>query len=199
MPSWNGKSFLPDGRRPTIRTFTPRRLDPDALELDLDIVIHAGGVAPHWAEAAEPGNPAAVSGPGRGSAIDRDASAYLLAGDETAIPAISQLLEVLPADTPVQVHIEVAAPDARLALPEHPGATVAWSDLPPGAPPGEALVAAVVGADITPGTRVWVAGEAAAVQRIRRHLFNERGLPRAQATVRGYWKHGRTGDDEDDA
>jgi NADPH-dependent ferric siderophore reductase len=31
-------------------------------------------------------------------------------------------------------------------------------------------------------------------QRIRRHLFEERGLPRPQATVRGYWKHGRAGD-----
>jgi NADPH-dependent ferric siderophore reductase len=41
---------------------------------------------------------------------------------------------------------------------------------------------------------VWAAGEAAAMQRIRRHLFDEREVPRAQATVRGYWKHGRRGD-----
>jgi len=40
---------------------------------------------------------------------------------------------------------------------------------------------------------VWVAGEAAAVQRIRRALFEERGVPRSRATVRGYWKHGRAG------
>ena len=121
IPSWNGNEFLlPDGRRPTIRTFTPRRVDPEALELDLEIVIHGGGVASQWAEAAEPGDPAAISGPGRGYAIDRDAPAFLLAGDETAIPAISQLLEALPAETPVQVHIEVAHPDARLALPDHP-------------------------------------------------------------------------------
>jgi NADPH-dependent ferric siderophore reductase len=46
--------------------------------------------------------------------------------------------------------------------------------------------------------RVWAAGEAAAVQRIRRHLFQDRQLPRAQATVRGYWKHGRSGGADDD-
>jgi NADPH-dependent ferric siderophore reductase len=46
---------------------------------------------------------------------------------------------------------------------------------------------------------VWAAGEAAAVQRIRSHLFVDRGLPRAHATVRGYWKHGRRADTEDDA
>src|SRR5437588_10054614 len=30
MPSWNGNEFLlPDGRRPAIRPFTPRRVDPE--------------------------------------------------------------------------------------------------------------------------------------------------------------------------
>ena len=200
VPSWNGNEFLlPDGRRPAIRTFTPRRLEPEALELDLEIVLHGDGVASRWAEAARPGDPAAVSGPGRGYAVDRDAPAFLLAGDETAIPAISQLLEALPASTPVQVHIEVAHPDARMALPRHPSATVEWYDLPSGAPVGDALVAAVRGADLAPATRVWVAGEAATMQRIRRDLFEHRGLSRAQATVRGYWKHGRAGGADDDA
>ena len=197
VPRWNGNEFLlPDGRRPTIRTFTPRRLEPDALELDLEAVVHGDGVASRWAAAAEPGAPAAVSGPGRGYAIDRDAPAFLLAGDETAIPAISQLLEVLPPDTPIHVHIEVARRDARLALPDHARSTVEWHDLPSGAPPGDALVAAVRASELPPGVRVWAAGEAAAMQRIRRHLFEERSLSRDQTTVRGYWKHGRAGDGE---
>ena len=200
VPRWNGNEFLlPDGRRPVIRTFTPRRVVPEALELGLEIVVHGGGLASEWAEAAEPGAPAAVSGPGRGYAIDGDAPHFLLAGDETAIPAISQLLEALPLDRPVSVKIEVAHPDARLALPDHPRATAEWCDLSPGAAPGDPLAAAVREARLTSGTRVWVAGEAAAVQRVRRHLFQERGLPRAQASVRGYWKLGRSGDAGDDA
>ncbi|MGH9136793.1 MAG: SIP domain-containing protein, partial [Acidimicrobiales bacterium] len=48
-------------------------------------------------------------------------------------------------------------------------------------------------AQLAPGARVWAAGEAAAMQRIRRHLFEERGRSRRDATVRGYWKHGRAG------
>ena len=195
MPSWDGNEFLlPDGRRPSIRTFTPRRVDGDALELDLDIVVHGNGVASRWAATAERGTPAAVSGPGRGYSIDVEAPGFLLAGDETAIPAISQLLEHLPGTAPVAVHVEVAQPDARHALPDHPTATVAWHDLRPDAPPGDAMVAAVRAAPLTPGTRIWAAGEAAAVQRVRRHLFEDRGCPRAEATVRGYWKHGRSGD-----
>ena len=198
IPSWNGNEFLlSDGRRPTIRTFTPYRVDSEALELDLEVVIHGRGIASEWAEVAEPDDPVAVSGPGRGYVIDRDASSFCLAGDETAIPAISQLLEALPDERPVQVHIEVVHPDARLALPDHPRATAEWCDLAPGASPGDALIAAVRGADLAPDARVWVAGEAAAVQRIRRHLFEDRGLARAQASVRGYWKHGRSGASND--
>jgi NADPH-dependent ferric siderophore reductase len=34
------------------------------------------------------------------------------------------------------------------------------------------------------------------VHRIRKYLFEERGLARNRATVRGYWKHGRAGNDE---
>ena len=200
MPGWNGNEFLlPNGRRPAIRTFTPRRVDAEMLELDLEIVLHGDGVASGWAEATRAGAQAAISGPGRGYVIEREAPAFLVAGDETAIPAMGQLLEALPTSALVQVYVEVARPDARLDLPAHPHATIEWRDLPAGAPPGEALVAAVTGADLVPGARVWVAGEAAAVQRIRRHLFGERGMARTQATVRGYWRRGRAGEAGEDS
>ena len=208
MPTWKGNEFLlPDGRRPILRTFTPRNVDAPARELDIDVVLHGGGVAATWAPAARPGDPAAISGPGRGYDIDRGASGLLLAGDETALPAIGQLLEAAPADLPVQVIVEIATPEARLhdlvpvgrraaAGDDSSEVTVTWCDLPEGAQPGDALVDAVRRAEIGDGVRVWAAGEAAAVQRIRKHLFTERGLPRPHANVRGYWKHGRAGDTE---
>jgi NADPH-dependent ferric siderophore reductase len=198
VPTWNGNEFLlPNGRRPTIRTFTPRRSDPEALELDVEIVVHGRGVASRWAEVAEAGHRAAVSGPGRGYAIVADAPGYLLGGDETAIPAISQLLEALPPSMPAQVYVEIVDPGAMMMLTTRPEVDVRWCPLPTGGAPGDALVAAVTEAQIAPDTRVWVAGEAAGVQRIRRHLFEERGWPRSQASVRGYWKHGRSGDDDE--
>ena len=194
VPGWNGNEFLlPDGTRPLIRTLTPLRCDPEALELDVHVVLHGAGAASQWADAAELGQPAAVSGPGRGYVVDGDAAAFLLAGDETAIPAMGQLLQALPAQAHVQVLVEVGQPDARLELTDRPRTSVRWCDLPPGAPPGDSLAAAVGDTDLGPGTRVWAAGEAAAVQRIRRHLFEDLGLPRGQASVRGYWKQGRSG------
>lgn len=183
LPTWNGNEFLlPDGRRPILRTFTPRHADGETL--DIDVVLHGGGVASQWAAGAQPGDEAAVSGPGRGYEVDPDAPGYLLGGDETAMPAISQLLDALPSGKPTQVLIE-APPDARLPLP------ATWLDTP--------LADAVRDIEIAAGTRIWMAGEAAEVQRIRKHLFDERGIPRAHASVRGYWKRGRAGDNDDAA
>jgi NADPH-dependent ferric siderophore reductase len=199
LPEWNGNEFLlADGSRPILRTLTPYRVDAAAPELEVWIVRHDGGAASTWVAAAQTSDTVAMSGPGRGYAIAPDAPAFFLAGDETAIPAIAQLLPLLPSGTRVDVHLEVAHPDGRLDLPPHPDATVHWHDLPAGDPPGDALVDAVTRADIDPAARVWAAGEAAAVQRIRRNLFEDRGFGRAQTTVRGYWKHGRGGDAAED-
>jgi NADPH-dependent ferric siderophore reductase len=199
VPGWTGNEFLrADGTRPVIRTLTPRRLDPAAGELVVAVVVHGTGAASEWARAARPGQPAAVSGPGRGYAVPADGAAFLLGGDETALPAIGQLLEVLPPGAQVSAHIELAAADARIPLPERAGAEVAWHLLAPGEPPGTALVAAVSRVPVGADTHVWVAGEAAAVQRIRRLLFEERAVSRARATVRGYWKHGRSAQSADE-
>ncbi len=178
LPAWDGNEFLlPDGSRPVLRTLTPRHVEGD--ELTVDVVLHGTGPLSTWASGAEAGSPVAVSGTGRGYEIDAAAPAFLLAGDESALPAISQLLEVLPATAPVDVLVQVGDPAARLDLPQHPAASVRWVD---------EVVQAVRDAPITPGTKVWAAGEAAPMQRIRRHLFEERDVPRADAVVRGYWK-----------
>jgi NADPH-dependent ferric siderophore reductase len=194
LPSWTGNEFrFDDGARPPIRTLTPIRVDPDAGELDVEVVLHGAGPLSSWAEAAEVGDEVAVSGPGRGYEVDPAAERFLLAGDETARPAIAQLLAVLPHRAAVDVILEVAADGARVPLPAHPRAEVEWHSLAPGAEPGAALVEAVVARPIADGTQIWVAGEAAAVQRIRKHLFDGVGVPRDRAVVRGYWKHGRAG------
>jgi NADPH-dependent ferric siderophore reductase len=195
VPTWNGNEFLlPDGSRPVIRTLTPALTDADATDLVLSVVVHDGGVASAWAASRPLGADVALSGPGRGYTVDPDATDLLLAGDESAIPAIEQLLEAIPATAAVRAHVEVAQPDARIALRELTGRTIDWHDLPSGGTSGDTLVDAVRDARIDPGTRVWAAGEAAAMQRIRRHLFDERDVPRARAVVRGYWKRGRRGD-----
>jgi len=194
IPEWNGNEFLlPDGSRPAIRTLTPFRADPAAGELDVCVVLHGSGRASTWAEQADAGGEVAVSGPGRGYEVDGGTRQFLLAGDETALPALTQVLRALPAAATVAVHVEVADASAHIPMPPHRKVTIEWHELPAGAMPGDALVDAVGAADVTPEHRVWVAGEAASVQRIRKHLFDTVGIARERTVVRGYWKHGRRG------
>jgi NADPH-dependent ferric siderophore reductase len=199
IPGWDGNRFvLADGRRPTIRTLTPRYHDPRAGRLVLDVVVHGSGAASTWASEATVGSPVAVSGPARGYTIDPAAESLLLAGDETATAAVSQILEALPVDRAVSIYMEAPGPEARPALPEHPRCTLHWIDQVGGVP-GTALVDALGEAELPEGGLLWAAGEAAAMQRLRQRLFNERGIARAMATIRGYWKHGRSGEDQNEA
>ena len=203
LPTWTGNEFrTSDGSRAVIRTLTPVELDLVAGSVSLDVVRHDSGPLTAWVDTVAPGHEVALSGPGRGYEVDPSASAFLLAGDETALPALRQVVEVLPPTLPVRVLAEVRGPDARVEIGTRPDLDVRWLDSDPDAPPGDVLVRAVVeatgpgpgtGVELD-GTTVWVAGEAAAVQRIRRHLFEDLGLPRSRAHVRGYWKHGRAED-----
>ena len=197
VPQWTGNEFVhTDGSRAAIRTLTPALVDPAVPRLDVCVVVHGDGRASQWAAAVAADGAAAVSGPGRGYTVDASAPAWLLAGDESALPALSQVLAAIPPERTVAVHIE-AHLDARLDLPPHPQATVTWHEPTDDAPPGATLLSAVRAAPIVPGTRVWAAGEAAAMQRLRRLLFDERALPRTSAAVRGYWKYGRSADSSD--
>jgi NADPH-dependent ferric siderophore reductase len=180
LPTWNGNEFLDaDGGRPLLRTLTPLHHDADANTLDVEIVRHGRAPLSARADRAAPGDRVALSGPGRGYDVDPTAPAFVLAGDESAVPAITTLVPVLPAAADVHVVVEIADPSARLVLPTHPRSTEQWC---------ASLADAVSEVPLPPNTRVWVAGNAAVVQRVRKHLFDERSVPRSHAVVRGYWK-----------
>ena len=134
-----------------------------------------------------------MSGTGSGYEVDPETSSYVFLGDESAVPAICTILAELPSAASAVVHLEHRAAAEQVELPDRSGTTVTWSVLPDGASPGDTLVEAAREVALEPGARVWAAGEAAAVQRIRKLMFDERGVPRSHATIRGYWKVGRDG------
>ncbi|HEX2076014.1 MAG TPA: siderophore-interacting protein [Geodermatophilus sp.] len=177
---------------PRVRTYTVRRWDAAAGELTLDVVLHGDhGVAGPWAAAARPGDRVQLLGPGGAYAPSAAADWHLLAGDETALPAIAASLERLPAGAPAEVFVEVADPAEEQALPVPPGARVTW--LHRTGAPGEALVAAVRGAALPAGSvHAFVHGEAGFVRELRRFLRLERQVPRELLSVSGYWRLGRT-------
>lgn len=179
----------PEAQRAEIRYYTIRRLDVASGEVDIDFLLHeAPGPGGDFARRARPGDLCGMAGPyGRGVA---EASHYLLAGDETAIPAISRLLETLPGHARVEAWLEVESPVDALELPVPAHCDVQWRYRCRGYGPSEQLAAAV--AEAIPATRddlfVWFAGEADVSQRLRKRLKQEFGLEKGQHLVTGYWK-----------
>jgi NADPH-dependent ferric siderophore reductase len=74
-----------------------------------------------------------------------------------------------------------------------PGARIHWfsRDDVPDQRPGAVVLEAVRRAAMPPGrVYAWVAGESRLATSVRRHLVNDRGVPKADITFAGYWRHG---------
>ncbi len=197
-PQWpriqrDGRIVWPQGSHGiALRSYTARRQDPAAGELEIDFVLHGDGPAAAWATAARPGSLLAVAG--AASLAERPAGWVLLVGDETALPAISRLLSAAPPSTTGVALLEVAGPEEEQPLAAPPGIAVHWLHRQ-GTPPGEStlLIDAVAALD-RPGTDdvfAWVGAESAAVRAIRADLRGRWGLSRAQHHAIGYWRRGR--------
>ncbi|MGY0035086.1 siderophore-interacting protein [Pedobacter sp. NJ-S-72] len=96
----SGRPFLPDEKtKPYVRTYTIRSIDQVAGILDVEFVLHGdSGPASAWAENVSIGNHVGI-GLKKSGRIPIQADWHLFAGDETATPAITAMLEALPATT----------------------------------------------------------------------------------------------------
>ena len=181
--------------RPVVRDYTPRRFDPGRCELVVEFVIHGDGPASAWAAQAALGQWIGVGGP-RGSILTPDdCDAYLLAGDETALPAIARHLEEMPAGVPVSVLIEVADAHEERHLPTAANAAIRWLHRDGIAAGTSALLEQALRNLTLPGgdTYAWLAGEIETARRLRRHLLEEAGLSRDRVRAAGYWRAGEAG------
>lgn len=179
---------------PVTRTYTIRRVDHEARTLTIDFVVHGDeGLAGPWAAGARPGDRLSLIGPGGGYAPDPEADWHLLAGDLSAVPAIGAALEALPSDAVGTAVIEIDGPEAEIALPAPAGVTVVW--LVDEGHDSEHLASALRNVPWRQGrVQVFAHGERESMKAIRRVLFDERGLDRAQVSLSGYWARGRTED-----
>ncbi|MGY1805582.1 siderophore-interacting protein [Blastococcus sp. SYSU D00922] len=159
-PDWYGAwRALPVERQMPIRTYTIRALRPEAGEVDVDFVLHgATGPASAWAETAAVGDEVVLIGPNRPFPgptggfewhPPADASCLLIAGDETAVPAICAIVETLPAGQRAHVLLEVPTAADALNVAAPAGVRITWLPRWPDdggapAPRGALLTAAVV-------------------------------------------------------
>ena len=164
------------------RDYTPRRHDPVTGELDLDFVLHGTGPAASWAASATVGDTVHVVGPKASAVLPDDVAWVLLAGDETALPAIGRFLDERPLDVPVQVVVEVGDPAARQELPLRESDTLRFVGTTPG------LAQALRELDWPAGpVYAWCAGESRALLPVRRWLARDRQVPKSHLSVTGYW------------
>jgi NADPH-dependent ferric siderophore reductase len=183
---------------PQWRTYTVRAVRPSLSEVDVDMVLHAGGGGPAscWLREAAVGDELALIGPdvrheGVHGGVEFEpppgTTTVVLAGDETAAPAIASIVERLPEDLAVHVFVEVPCAEDFLPLRAPAGARIQWH----ARGDGQRMVSAVKAVAVNnEGLYAWLAGEASFVTTLRRHFVRERGLDKSAVTFMGYWRRG---------
>ncbi|MDI9933647.1 siderophore-interacting protein [Rhodococcus sp. IEGM 1354] len=201
--AWLGQFLLqPKSRRPWVRNYTIRRFRPGDSEIDIDFVRHGDadhgtvpGPASAWAEHAQPGDPVGIFDEGYTYLPPSDAQWHLLAGEESAVPAILSILECVPEDVQAEVFLEVPlASDIPEQVYAPQSSKIHWivrDD--PSEVPGTKLLREMKDAPLADGKfYTWVAGEHKLPTGLRRHLVNDRGTPKSDITFGGYWRHGKS-------
>lgn len=201
--------LTPEGvRRPTdgvviSRDYTPlvfrRETASGTPELDIDFVVHGDdGPASAWAARAKAGERLAVAGP-RGSRLaPTELSKAVLVADETALPALSRWVDLLPTSTEIVAIVEIGDDELEgyFGDLQRDRFSVEWLYRADG--PGQLEEAVRSLGPLDESTYVWAAGEAGALVPIRRYLRRELGLGKDQVDVDGYWKRGITNRDHHD-
>ncbi|WP_181777524.1 ABC transporter ATP-binding protein/permease [Amycolatopsis pittospori] len=172
------------------RAYTLTEADPEAGTFAVDVVLHEpAGPASRWAREARPGATVPVMSLGSSSfsVPDELPAGYLLIGDSASIPAINAILEVVPADVPVEVYLEEHDETDRLIpLGEHPRLRVHWVPRRDAA----SLAAAIETRDWT-DWHAWLATEAGSFKHLKTRLKETFGFPKSEVYGRAYWYHGR--------
>lgn len=191
------RGTIPAEDLPAVRTYTALHPDVAAGTLAIDFVLHGDeGVAGPWAAAAQPGDELLVNGPGGAYRPDPSADWHLLAGDESGLPAVAAALADLAARAPDaagEALVLVDSADHEVDLPSPTGVAVRFLHRDG---TGEELVRAVRALPWREGrVHAFVHGEAEEVMKgVRPYLLRERGLPREQVSISGYWRRGASED-----
>ncbi|MEM7252284.1 MAG: siderophore-interacting protein [Pseudomonadota bacterium] len=180
--------------KPLMRSYTIRHFDADSEQLTLDFAVHdAGGPAITWATSARVGDEIEIRGPGATKLVDPEANWYLLAGDMSALPALSANLERMPANAKGYAVIEVLTEADKQPLRYPPGIDLIWVINPNNSQPNRLLFDQIVALPWLDGTPYpWFAGEFDAMREVRRFFRDEKAIDRRAMYISCYWKIGDT-------
>ncbi|WP_067703080.1 siderophore-interacting protein [Nocardia jejuensis] len=187
--------------RPVVRNYTVRDYRAagfgefgSSAEIDIDFVSHGDdSPASTWANNATPGDRIGLLDEGIMYQAPDHCAFSLLVGDESALPAIAGSLRSAPRELKGAAFIEIPHADDAQELNEPEGVQVNWVVREDAhAETGTAVANAVRTADIpSAGVYAFIAGEQKLASGVRRHLAQEREIPKADITFTGYWRVGK--------
>ncbi|WP_394152133.1 siderophore-interacting protein [Vibrio maritimus] len=174
--------------RPKMRTYTIRRLDQQAGEVDVDFVTHVTedklcGFGARWAMAAQVGDTISIVGPGTLQEVDTAKDWFFFNADMTALPALCVKLSLLPSSAKgyAVVQLEDMADKQDIEVPK--GIDVIWTT-------GSLSDKAKTLSWLEGEPFVWCASEFDEMRALRQYFRNEKEIPRQDIYISSYWKRG---------
>jgi len=183
-------SFPAERHRVQYSTYTVRRFDEVRCELDIDLVVHAGGRASDWACGAEAGERIVINNPRGLYKPPPDLRWQVLIADATGLPAIARILETCPADVDSRVFIEIDDEADQQELGIHHRASVVWLRGDTANPARSKLLDVLPTLPMeTDGGYLWVAAEKSIVRALRSQADAFSCFEERQKLV-SYWSRG---------
>lgn len=188
-PQWpavdnQGRTVWPNGEKKLHRAvYTIRQVNLVGEWFEVDIFVHQGGRTNQWAMQAQPGDIIGITGPS-GRALPPCSAKMLIAGDETAYPAIARLMSILPASSQGTV-VLVGNGVIDYVMPSHDNFLIKYVDRT--ADNEDFMLSLKSIPQIDCDTQVWMASESKEVQALRSHFHNEIGIDKKSSYMSGFW------------
>jgi NADPH-dependent ferric siderophore reductase len=191
----NFDAFLARGQKhdhdfvPVWRRYTVRTVEPSTNLISIDFFLHdTKGPGANWANSAQPGDMVGISSlSGCGF---KPADWYLIAGDETSLPAIGRMVETLPAHVEATVIIMVANADEIQRLHSPANLRIEWLYRNSCADIQAEFLKAIQSVDYPSDARkkfIWSGCEVQTAQKLRRYLQNAHHFNTEEWAILGYW------------
>lgn len=176
------------------RRYTIRSFDPTRRTVTVDVSLHAAGPGTDWVRSAGIGDRIDAIGPRGKISVRPDAAWHLFVADETGLPGVLAMIEVLPPGSTALAILEIDGPADELVPVRHEvqRLDVRWLYRRGESVPGDpALMLEAVGAVALPGGtgHAYVAAEAGVVRAVNRRLA-ESGLGPDHVSAKAYWRRG---------
>ncbi|EHI9271336.1 siderophore-interacting protein [Vibrio vulnificus] len=194
LPVREGENVIWPEHKPVPRAYSVRQYRAAVNELDIDFVTHGeetpgGG----WALKAGIGSQIGLIGPAGPDPLIEPADWHIIAGDLSAVPAMSAILEKLPSDAKGYVFIEVDEIEDIHDLVHPEGMAINWlMRNPHDAEPALAkAIQQLPAPEKATSLSAFIAGENQSVISCRKILRNDYQIARDKLYAIPYWKRGK--------